>query len=1309
MRRTQRLTYLFLLFLPCVALGQNYFITNGTINACGGSFQDDNNGGAEGSPYSSSDYTFTICPDNPGDAIQISFAAFNLQSSPNPNNSDRLFIYDGNSVAANSLGSYSGNQLQGLDVTATISNPTGCLTFVFVCNTNNTNSFPGWEGLISCETPCATPVSVSEIVDPVPQNNIQSVGVCMNQELTFSDNGSFAQPGFNIVEYVWNFDDGTIDNTSGPEVTHSFPEPGEYIVTLTVVDNNGCNSLNLDPLQVLVSTIPEFNTEFEEVTCLGEDLWLDGNPVQSTTWTALPPQVVAGETYLADGAGFAYSTSLVFDFFEPDAVLEDCSDLLSILVNMEHSYMGDLEVQLTCPDGTTVIMVDFPNNGGGGTFLGEAIDDGSVTPGVGYDYWWAPDANSGTWGENAGGFNQSLPSGVYESAEDLCSFVGCPLNGEWTLTITDNLAIDNGYIFYWGLNFNPELYPGITTFTPIIGMGPDSTYWEGPFITDTSPDGNYITVMPPNVGLYDYTFYATNNFGCTFDTTITVEVVPAPSVFAGDDITVCGDIAQLLAEVTVEGNVSDCQYTLIMEDSFGDGWNGHTLQIWADGALQLSEALDFADYEEAAFTIDGGANFEVILQPGGFNEEIAFSIVDSYGNLLYSAGPGGIPTGIVLYNGVCGGFGNYIYEWSPADGLSNPNIADPLVEVNQTTQYTLTVYPDGYPGCVASDEVTVAIDPASDPGQDSSIVVCFNYGEFHLFDMLGGNPVTGGEWTDQNGILLSDDIFDPYVDQSNVFTYTVSNGGCITFAQVAVMVIPLGDPACCEFSYDITPANETCSNFNDGTLEVEIYESTEGAPWNVEIIMGNQSVAAETINGGPFTFTGLAPGEYTMVIIDNGFCLTTETFQIGEPEPMLFTVSQDTLICVDGIAVLSASSTMDDGTWFYTWDNGIGNGENVFVSPPIQTTYSVFATSGSGCISSPMDVTVSVRDSLSIAAISDTLICIGGTAMLDVALAQGGIGGPYTYLWTQNGFQLSNEESFSFNPLESTVFCVQLSDACESPTVTDCIVVTVEEPIVPLFETDTTQGCIPLEINFSNLIESDRFESLIWLTGDGATYNGNTFSHTYEYSGMYDVGLTYTSPIGCVYSGSFNNYIVVYPNPVAGFHAEPQPTMIPDTEINFYDYSVGSVVEWDWDFAGLGFSSDEDPVWQFPSDVAGEYPVTLTVTDINGCVDSVYRIVQVNDFFSLYVPNAFTPNNDGINDVFFVHGSDINPERFKLWIYNRWGELVFYTEDIDAVWTGNFEGGEYYVQDGVYQWRIEVYSETTADRREFFGTVTAIR
>ncbi|MFN9798873.1 MAG: hypothetical protein ACK54P_02545, partial [Bacteroidota bacterium] len=201
-----------------------------------------------------------------------------------------------------------------------------------------------------------------------------------------------------------------------------------------------------------------------------------------------------------------------------------------------HSFLGDLGITITCPNGTTVSLLDWPN-AGGSTFLGEAVDDGSQTPGTGYDYFWDPCATNGTLSENTpGGFNTPLPSGTYESSQNLCNLVGCPLNGQWTFGVTDNLAIDNGYIFSWGVNINPALIPGLTTFTPTIGAGADSSYWSGPFIGSADSGLDMITLDITEPGSYDYTYTVVNSFGCSNDTTITVVVELPPLVDAGEDL-----------------------------------------------------------------------------------------------------------------------------------------------------------------------------------------------------------------------------------------------------------------------------------------------------------------------------------------------------------------------------------------------------------------------------------------------------------------------------------------------------------------------------------------------------------------------------------------------------------------------------------------------------------------------------------------------------------------------------------------------------------------------------------------------------
>ena len=137
--------------------------------------------------------------------------------------------------------------------------------------------------------------------------------------------------------------------------------------------------------------------------------------------------------------------------FSPGQVLLDASlEIDNLYINMEHSYMGDLVIYLICPNGQSIQVHD---QAGAGTYLGEPVDDEAEpnTPGVGYDYYWSPDATNGSWGDNAGG--GTLPAGTYQSAQTFAYLDGCPLNGVWQIEICDLLGIDNGFVFNACINF----------------------------------------------------------------------------------------------------------------------------------------------------------------------------------------------------------------------------------------------------------------------------------------------------------------------------------------------------------------------------------------------------------------------------------------------------------------------------------------------------------------------------------------------------------------------------------------------------------------------------------------------------------------------------------------------------------------------------------------------------------------------------------------------------------------------------------------------------------------------------------------
>ncbi|MFN3876496.1 MAG: PKD domain-containing protein, partial [Flavobacteriales bacterium] len=426
---------------PIPSAAQQYSITEGIIDACAGVLED--SGGPASQYGNNENYTAVICPTTPGDGISLTWAVFNLSQAGPQNTWDRILIWDGNNTGATFLGEYTGSSLLGLVVSATTFNPTGCLTVQFISNNTGTGDFAA---SISCFTPCDRPVAVASMSEPGPAL------VCQGEVISFDGTLSYAAPGFNIVSYTWVFDDGA--TATGPTASHSYSEPGEYIVQLNLVDDNDCVNSNVVDLQILVSTTPSFVGTTESLeTCLGAtvDLTAVATPV---TWTGLPDANFGDGVYLPDDVGQPFTSEIAFTQFNPGQVLSNPNDLESICVSMEHSFMGDLVLSVTCPNGQVIIM---HQQGGGGTYIGGANDtdnNANPSPGDCWDYCWAPNAPNGTFSQCAafgptpnvmpGGTpsNNALIPGTYSTVQPWSNLQGCPLNGTWTFTSLDLWGAD---------------------------------------------------------------------------------------------------------------------------------------------------------------------------------------------------------------------------------------------------------------------------------------------------------------------------------------------------------------------------------------------------------------------------------------------------------------------------------------------------------------------------------------------------------------------------------------------------------------------------------------------------------------------------------------------------------------------------------------------------------------------------------------------------------------------------------------------------------------------------------------------------
>ena len=1240
-------------------------------------FTDDNSGGVDfQDPYSNNNFTITLCPSTPGDAVQVNFLAFDLQTNANPNNNDVLYAFNGDDTSADLVGAGTGNSFVGVSITASIDNPTGCVTFSLVVNNNATGGDQGWVAQVTCVTPCSYPEAGISLVspEPFPDNEI-SVGVCPNELVTFDASASLpGAPEFPVDSLIWNWGDGSVEITAvsdGWQQSHSFPEPGEYIVTLVVQDINNCNSTNLLPHQVLVSTIPIFNTDVTTPLCEDAPGYLNGNPVQSITWTALPPVGVSELADLPDATGVAFTSELFIDFFDTDQVLEDCDDIELITANIEHSFIGDLSFWITCPDGTEVLLMDNGASGGpdpsGCTPNDLGGNDLGIVDTQGFDYSWNMDAEWVLDDANNPNAANPMPSGTYLPCGDLCDFVGCPLNGIWTFNVIDQWAADNGTLYEWGIDFNPEIVPGVTTFTPIIGLDSDSSYWHpvgdlenilntGDLgVVGVSEDGNYIDLLFPDPGTFEFGYVVTNNFGCTWDTTLTVEVIENPGTFitAGPDQIFCSTPVQLEGGLDT-GSPSACgaasgsfDYCYSANDNsifsycpdvLGDG----TMMTISFSAGQMEAGWDFVTvYDGPNATGPVLANLDAAFAGQSFTA----TNPDGCISFQFSADGGCDCAGFCNFEPIewcvsCAGSSStcgYDWLWEPSEYLNDPTLAQPtVIDFDGTPiEFTLYVEPVGFDNCQATDVVTVG------PG----------------------------------------------------------------------------------FDFDVDFQQPTCFA-NDGIIDVAIFEDANDAagPFTIQLFVdgpGGPDLIEELVwdNLTDFYYNDLVPGDYTVVVFDNIGCIYSLPVLLEDPLPLTLDIPNIQTICLGGSANLQVSSPQDPlNVWTYVWDNGLPNGPVQQVTPNTSTVYTVQGFDVNGCPTDEYQVGVNVLSAINADLVASDFLCSGEEAYLDASASNGGSGVGYTYTWTFEGNILNeDEESIWTIPPSTGEYCVTVADNCETPSATVCTDVVLESPVPIAFSADTTEACGTGTFLFTNETNPALITSSLWAFGDG-TYAGESNTvKTFQQPGFYDVSLTVTSLAGgCAYTQVQEAYISVYPIPQVGFFAGPQPTRAPDTDITFDGYSNASVVEWFWTFNTfnpLGYSFEQDPTFQFPPAEGGIYPVQLQITDTHGCVNVVNRQIEIQSMFNLFIPTSFTPNNDGHNDAFFVEGTDIDPDRFEFEIWNRWGELIWSTTNPDDAWYGQVgDEGQYYVPNGPYSYRIEVHSlEEESYRKEVFGVVTIIR
>jgi gliding motility-associated-like protein len=283
-----------------------------------------------------------------------------------------------------------------------------------------------------------------------------------------------------------------------------------------------------------------------------------------------------------------------------------------------------------------------------------------------------------------------------------------------------------------------------------------------------------------------------------------------------------------------------------------------------------------------------------------------------------------------------------------------------------------------------------------------------------------------------------------------------------------------------------------------------------------------------------------------------------------------------------------------------------------------------------------------------------------------------------------------------------------------TPASSDVIVTLFQNPVIH-FIADKKKGCPVHCVNFSDssFVVGGNVTQWKWDFGDtGSSANTSDLAkpkHCYEKTGFYDVSLMVTSDQGCVSSQTVPRMIQVFAIPIAEFTPTPVPASMYDPQVTLKNGSSPDVVYWNYHF-GDGDSISpkvKSPVHMYPGIALSTYTATLHVRNADGCVNQVEHLIEIGPEFSFYIPNAFTPiRNDGHNDTFF--GKGIGIVKYHIWIFDRWGNMVFDTPDIDTGWDGRANNGVDVAQQDVFVWKVQL-TDIFGKIHNYIGTVTLVK
>ncbi len=834
---------------------------------------------------------------------------------------------------------------------------------------------------------------------------------------------------------------------------------------------------------------------------------------------------------------------------------------------------------------------------------------------------------------------------------------GCTATDNITVNVIQtpvaNAGADNAVCT---LSYNLQAVPSAGTGT-WTGTGPGTIN----FNNANSPTA-LVTVSVS--GVYTFTWTEDNGNGCVSNDNVVITFTQMPVADAGPDISVC-QLNSALAAIPSVG-------TGIWTQTSGPGTL--TISVPASATSAVSSAVQ-GTYS-LTWTEDNGngciSSDNMILTLTLMPTADA-GIRDSICSLTYSlqATPS---VGTGLWSQISGpGFSNFSVQNSPVSNVTTSAYGD----------YQLLWTENNGNGCIDSDTVLITFNYIPTADYTYSYPPCFGDNITVTFTGLS-DSYAQYNWIFTNASIPSGNTIGPYVlnysqPGNNTISLTVSQHGCVSATNTQPVVSP---PL---LTLALTKTDVTCFGFANGT----VYTIVNG---------GTPPISYNWNTGSVFTSIGSAsPGLYAVTITDYNGCIDTASVIIMEPSKLANDVPDYIPICNDSTLTIISSATGGIFPYSYMWNTGSTN-ISITVSPDTTTHYLVVTTDANGC-TKVSDIEVFVYPPIGLTSAVNTDSICPGEQIIFTGEASGGNGNYSYYL---NG-TLTNIPATVY-PNATQSYTVSVSDGCNYTGHVDIPVhVYPSPPNNP--SSDLTSGCLPLAIQF-NEQSADSTLNYYWNFGDGeAAYVKNPL-HIFKNPGTYDISLTTTNIYGCQVYNLIPDWITAFPVPHAQFEADPPKASIIKPVISFINYSsLTDSVQW---FFGDGDSSSKyEPVHVFPTYPPGIYDISLITFTSQGCTDTIYGTIEIKDEFTFYAPTAFSPDNDGKNEMFFVYGNGIDENTFQISVYDRWGEIIWESSDMKKGWDGRVKGGEL-APVGTFSW-LAVFRDFNGIAHERTGAVTIIR